>query len=395
MGNTFHDLKTGSSVGRSEFVEVLNNSFRNIRSDGVDVANVRNVTVEGNSFADFHPSAVLGDHPDMIQVWNDGCYGDMSGITIRNNILNKGSGDNVPAIFVQGSVPDANGVLPAQAHGFVIEGNVISGGTSQGIWLASLGTALVANNILTVAAGATGTPTIRTDHTSNVTIQGNTAPQINDIGSNGLVYSNNTLTNASATGVVLTGTAGSDVLTGGAGNDKLTCAEGDDIGDGAGGKDILDGGAGSDRLLGGDGNDTLNGGAGADELHGGAGNDGFFGGGSNDRIFGGLGTDTIYGDGGNDTLEGGAGSDVLYGGVGADTFAFADGSGSDRIVDFQDGSDVLDFSKFTGVTSIQDLQIDVLSATETIVRYSDGVSAVELRVTGASPISIDQSDFVF
>ena len=412
-GNTFHDLKTGTSVGRSEFVDVRNNTYTDIRSDGVDVANVRNVTVDGNTFANFHPSTALGDHPDMIQVWNDGAYGDMSGIIIRNNILTKGTGADVQAIFIQGAVAGAGGIFPPQAHDFVIEANHISGGSSQGIWLSNITTALVANNLLTIAPGGASPPTIRTDHTINVTVQNNTAPQINEVGSTGLSYSNNTLTGTGGMINVVTGTSGDDILSGASGRDNITAAAGDDSVYGGGGNDTIDGGDGNDRLYGedgsdsltggagndvlngGDGNDTLNGGAGADEMYGGNGNDGFYGGGSNDLMFGNSGADTLYGDGGNDIIDGGAGNDVLIGGMGADRFVFANGSGSDKITDFQDGVDLIDLSQLTTVSSMAGLQIQIISATETVVRYYDGAATVDLRIISTSALAIGQSDFVF
>ncbi len=71
-GNTFHDLKSEVSVGRSEHVEVRDNSFTNIHSDGIDVANVRHVIVDGDVFTAFDPAFERGDYPDMIQVRNDG-----------------------------------------------------------------------------------------------------------------------------------------------------------------------------------------------------------------------------------------------------------------------------------------------------------------------------------
>ena len=412
-GNAFHDLKVGTSVGRSSDVVVSNNTYTDIRTDGVDVANVRNVTVEGNTFTNFHPAAALGDHPDMIQVWNDGSFGDMSGVTIRNNILNKGTGDDVQAIFIQGAVANANGVVPPEAHNFTIEGNQINGGSSQGIWLSHLTTASITANILTTAPGGASPPTIRTDHTTNVTVQGNTAPQINDVGSTGLSYGSNTLTANGGVGSTLTGTAGNDSLLGSSGSDTISAAAGDDIAFGAGGNDTIDGGDGNDRIYGeagtdtlqggagndmldgGDGNDSLNGGAGTDELRGGAGNDGFFGGGGNDRLFGDAGGDTLYGDGGNDTLEGGAGNDVLTGGAGADRFVFADGSGADRITDFQDGTDVIDMTQISAVNSMADLQVVVISATEITVRYFDGTTNAELKIISATAMSIGQADFLF
>ena len=439
-GNTFHDLKTGVSVGRSEYVEVRDNSFTDIRSDGIDVANVRHVVVDGNVFSSFHPAFELGDHPDMIQVWNDGSYGDMFDIVISNNTLSKGDGDDVQAIFVQGAIADADGNLPTSAYDIVIDGNVIDSGAAQGIWVSHVDDARISNNTLTVADDAGSIPTIRTEYTSNTIVEHNSAPQIDDIDSIGLIYTDNVITADVASGATIFGTAGADILEGSVGNDVIFAAasadiahggdgndtlhgeagddslyggEGSDGLNGGAGNDLIDGGAGNDgafggggndRMFGGNGddilfgdggNDMLNGGAGADQLHGGSGNDGFFGGGGNDLIYGDAGNDVVFGDGGNDTIDGGSGDDILRGGAGADVFILGVASGSDQIMDFADGMDRLDFSGLATVNSIDDLDIVPVSSTNVAVHYFDGISTVELELISAAPISLDASDFLF
>ncbi|MEW5963364.1 MAG: right-handed parallel beta-helix repeat-containing protein [Pseudomonadota bacterium] len=437
--NTFHDLKTAVSVGRAEEIEITANTFRDLRSDGVDLANVRRVAVEGNAFSDFHTQLALGDHPDMIQLWNDGSFGDMSDIAIRNNSLLKGAGDDVPAIFMQGALPRSGSAAPAPAHHIVIEGNVIETGAAQGIWLADVDQALISSNTVTKAADGALTPTIRTDHTSGTTIEHNIAPRIEDVGSSGLTTVGNIVTAVAAPGATIDGTSGDETLTGGAGADTISGADGNDTIYGGDGGDILSGGDGNDRLLGEAGNDTLNGGSGKDELRGGDGNDGFFGGGgddrlfgengddtllgdggndmlnggagadvirggsgndgifgggSDDRIYGEAGSDTIYGDGGNDRIDGGTGDDILRGGAGRDTFVFATGCGSDRIIDFEDGLDKIDLTHIAGINSLADLMIVSISATETTIVLFDSSATVTLRITSATPHVIDGSDLI-
>lgn len=439
-GNTFHDLKTALSVGRSEFVDVTNNRFMDIRSDGANFANVRHVVVDGNVFTDFHPAFELGDHPDMIQVWNDGSYGDMFDIVISDNELMQGAGGSVQGIFIQGAIAGSNAPAPAALHDLVISGNIIDIGAAQGIWVNQVDQALISDNILTRSEAGVSTPSIRTEHTTNTTVDHNTAPKIDDVGSTGLTYTDNTLTAGTGSGATMDGTSGSDVLYGSIGNDVISGAGGGDTIYGGDGNDRINGESGNDRLYGEDGNDTLNGGSGADELHGGKGSDGFFGGGDNDRVFGeagddvlfgdggndtlnggagadelhggsgndgffggggddhiygDAGIDTIYGDGGNDVIDGGIGDDVLRGGAGADTFVQGIGGGSDRILDFQDGIDKLDLSALTWVGAVADLHLVQTSATSTTIYYFDGVGDVSLKVVSAAPIILDGSDFLF
>jgi Ca2+-binding RTX toxin-like protein len=438
-GNSFHDLKTGLAVGRSENVSVKSNRFEDIRSDGAVFASVRDVIVDGNTFTNFRPAYELGDHPDMIQVWNDGSFGEMSNITISNNTLTRGDGGDVQAILIQGQSPNSSGTLPAPAFDIVVENNVIDGGTSQGIWVYDVAEVQILGNVLTQAAGGALQPTIKTENTTQSTVANNVAPIISDVGSVGLTTSENITTAGSISGTVLNGTSAADILNGGATDDRLNGLSGDDTlhgndghdqlnggggndklfggsgrdtlsgGDGAdelqggSGRDVLFGGAGNDKLYGQDGNDVmfgdagddfLNGGAGADEMRGGSGNDGFYGGGGNDRIFGDDGNDTIFGDGGNDRIDGGRGNDVLRGGANSDTFVFQWAGGSDTILDFQDGLDRIDFSNLTTVTSYADLDITALNATSYAIGYFDGVDDVTLTVVSATPFVLGADDLI-
>ncbi|MGD9669742.1 MAG: right-handed parallel beta-helix repeat-containing protein [Hyphomicrobiaceae bacterium] len=439
-GNAFHDLKTGVSVGRSTYIDVTNNSFTDIRSDGADFANVRHVLVDGNTFTNFHPAFDLGDHPDMIQIWNDGSFGDTYDIAISNNELIQGDGGNVQGIFVQGALAQPDGSVPSPLHDLIISGNAIDIGAAQGIWLSDVDAALVSDNTVTQASGGISTPSIRTDHTSNTTVEYNNAPQIDDVGSTNLIYNDNTITAEAPSGSTIQGTSGGDTLFGSTGDDTILGGNGNDTAWGSDGNDRINGESGDDLLYGDDGNDSLNGGGGNDELHGGKGNDGFFGGGGNDRLFGEGGNDvmfgdggndmlnggggddqmhggsgndgffggggndtiygddgddTIYGDGGNDVIDGGRGNDTFIGGAGADTFVFGFGAGSDRILDFQSGSDLLDFSGLTTVASIDDLDIVQLGTKAVTISYFDGVIDVVLEIDSSSPIILDTTDFLF
>ncbi len=58
----------------------------------------------------------------------------------------------------------------------------------------------------------------------------------------------------------------------------------------------------------------------------------------------------------DDTIEGTFRDDTLMGGGGADTFVFDEDSGDDTITDFTAGTDKIDLSAFTDITSIGDLR---------------------------------------
>ncbi len=161
---------------------------------------------------------------------------------------------------------------------------------------------------------------------------------------------------------------------------------GDLVGHGNSGDNILYGNSGSNTLWGLDGNDKLDGKAGADIMYGGYGNDTYYVDDSNDKAIeddAAGGRDKVYasasftlgnfiesltltgtgnidgtgngdnniivGNAGNNVLTGGAGNDTLTGGAGADTFVFAQfgiANGSDRILDFEQGTDHLQFAGY-------------------------------------------------
>ncbi len=99
----------------------------------------------------------------------------------------------------------------------------------------------------------------------------------------------------------------------------------------------------------------------------------------------------IRGDFDDDIIEGGPGTDRLIGAPGRDTFVFRDGFEEDRILDFTDGSDLMDFGQHTGVADINDLSISQVSTSVVIV---DGLGGrIVLASTDISEIS--EADFIF
>lgn len=127
---------------------------------------------------------------------------------------------------------------------------------------------------------------------------------------------------------LLTGDDADNVIEGGDGNDRLVALIGNDTVSGGDGADVVRGGRDNDRLDGNDGDDRIQG-----EL-------------GEDLLLGGTGEDFLFGGANEDTLNGGADDDLLSGGSHRDTFVFEQGSGFDRIIDWQDGTDVVDLTDF-------------------------------------------------
>lgn len=238
------------------------------------------------------------------------------------------------------------------------------------------------------------------------------------------------------------GLDGNDTIEGKGGDDHLHGEEGNDILRGDDGNDSLFGGAGDDKLFGGKGGDALFGGAGNDTLSGDGGVDIFDGGdgvdtvdftysssdnvinletghinwpsvggmetivnvenvigssgvnvitgsSTDNRLEGRGGNDILVGGDGADTIIGGDNDDQLSGGAGADLFVFNLKDDKDVITDFEDGTDMLDFSS-TGLT-FNDITITVNANGSTVISYGYN-EQVELENTAGQ---IDQSDFIF
>lgn len=242
-------------------------------------------------------------------------------------------------------------------------------------------------------------------------------------------------TNASET---LTGTGEGEQILGEGGNDIINAGAGDDIIVGGNGNDILYGEGGNDLFIigsTGPGWDTFNGGAGNDTVDAidgayiglsmtfGADNniETFVGngstvilgsykhnlwdfsastltgihainsGGGNDNVIGTSGDDRIDGGTGNDSLAGHLGDDILKGGSGRDKFVFADNGGDDRILDFEDGRDLVDLTGVLGVESFEDLQITEVNGNSVI----DFNNEDDLTLVGIGVDQLSDADFLF
>lgn len=240
----------------------------------------------------------------------------------------------------------------------------------------------------------------------------------------------------------LRGDAGDDVLNGHSGNDLLYGGTGDDVLDGSTGTNMLYGEDGDDTFLGGYGTNFISGGAGSDtvtyedlvypfnihvhlrvavnlsndvtslsakgdtltgieNLTGGSGGDLLMGDNAANVLNGLLGDDDLWGGGGNDTLIGGTGADQLYAGCGddllwggaadgdVDMFVFKDFWGTNRIMDWEDGTDLIDVRPITGVNGFADVTVDQSSGIDTVITAGNVVIILDGFMG-----TIDQNDFL-
>ncbi|MEM7524082.1 MAG: calcium-binding protein, partial [Pseudomonadota bacterium] len=151
--------------------------------------------------------------------------------------------------------------------------------------------------------------------------------------------------------------------------------------------DTRNGGVDDDSLVGGAGDDVLGGGGGNDTLVAGAGDDTLRGDVGDDLLQGEAGADSLIGGLGADTLDGGGGADALTGSAGADLFTFTGATDSDRILDFEDGVDMISIAS---AADFSDLTISDEDAGAQI-RFIGGTVVLE----GVQASALDESDFVF
>ena len=206
---------------------------------------------------------------------------------------------------------------------------------------------------------------------------------------------------------------GDDTVTGSDDDDRLLGEGGEDRIVAGGGNDYIEGGADSDQLLGGEGDDTIYGDW-KDQSGDGEASDMLFGGDGNDQLFGGGGDDVVAGDAGNDTISGGTGDDILVGDstypyelpdapwVGdADVFVFDERHwGDDRILDFNDGLDLLDFSGHATITDFADFNITQVGG-DTLISYTAPPNGFGAPLTSTITLhhmnagDLDGADFIF
>ncbi|MFK7943305.1 MAG: M10 family metallopeptidase C-terminal domain-containing protein [Paracoccaceae bacterium] len=223
----------------------------------------------------------------------------------------------------------------------------------------------------------------------------------------------------------LDGGDGDDRLIAGSGTDALSGGAGDDLMNGGIGNDMLQGGAGNDRLIGSHGDDTLLGGEGDDLILGGTGDDLMLGGAGADQFRGGSGFDTVSyaleqgsvtvlmgqlgandgaaegdklrgiehlaGSAFDDTLGGDKRGNMLTGGAGEDRFVFDNARfGHDRITDFENGSELLDFT----ATGINFEDFSLRQDGDDAVLFLEFDSRSSLVLEGVNVDQIDADDFL-
>lgn len=365
----FSNLKHGIEILDNSHLKIVQNSFHDLRTDGIRGGGDSNVLIGQNSFTSFHPA--VGDHPDAIQFWTTNTAAIAHDIIVSGNSVIRGSGSPVQGVFFRdqvGNLPYAN---------VSVNNNIVAGGMYNGIFVSGAADANISKNI--VVGFSDQRSWIRADNVSNLVVDANMATffmlpvagtpignqliqNASDGGSSSLQF---WLTNHQVPGD-FAGTAAQFVLSlgltsvgavNGGANDHIITITGTD-----GADRLIADPTFTSYLFGGGGADTLTGNGVGTALHGGAGDDNFvvkslgdivieLAGEGNDtvtsyvdytlaanveslrlagdahvgtgnkldnRLVGSTGNDTLHGMGGDDAIQGCAGADVIYGDDGND-----------------------------------------------------------------------------
>lgn len=211
----------GLVVFRCENVTIQGNDVSQIRSDGMNFAQVERVRVLDNHIHSFLRSEASGDHADMIQIWTNGTDRPTRDVTIRGNLLNSGPGLYTQSIFMRNDQVD-RGLAGREMfyRDITIEQNVILNAHLHGITIGETDGLTIRNNTVVQNIRSAGddpgrplwVPMIRVSEAArDVRIEANIVTSIEGhTGQSGWRVDDNLLLPPQAYGGVFTGMLGGD-----------------------------------------------------------------------------------------------------------------------------------------------------------------------------------------
>ena len=178
VNSEFQQLNRAAMFGNSTHIEVRNNNFHDLRSDGVDFAEVQNVLIDNNRFTNFFPEGTA--HPDAIQFWTRGTTKPSTDIVISNNVILQGEGRGTQGIFLS----DKDGLLPFER--VTITNNLVYVNDGHnGLHVFSGKSVVVQNNTVVSERGDKETIYIRMEQIDGLVLKHNVSDTIiNDRNSN-------------------------------------------------------------------------------------------------------------------------------------------------------------------------------------------------------------------
>lgn len=139
---------SGIGLLDSQDVTVRANDLHSMRRDGITVAQVSHLLIEGNWIHDFDRSVASGDHPDMIQFWTTNTSEPSSDVLIQDNLLSSGDGAWTQSIFIRNEEVDQGrrSFADMAYRNLRIENNVIINAHLHGIAVGETDGLVVLNN---------------------------------------------------------------------------------------------------------------------------------------------------------------------------------------------------------------------------------------------------------
>jgi Right handed beta helix region len=140
-------FKIGLHTRDVQNLTVTGNDFHNLRMDGMQFVEVRNVTISDNFIHSFTRAEDAPDHPDMIQFWTTGAKSASVNILIENNTLDAEQGTWTQSIFMRNERADqGEGGPEIWYQNVIIRGNVIRNAHRHGITVGETIGLIIADN---------------------------------------------------------------------------------------------------------------------------------------------------------------------------------------------------------------------------------------------------------
>ncbi|WP_311029148.1 right-handed parallel beta-helix repeat-containing protein [Mesorhizobium koreense] len=147
--NEFSNFLRAAVFSGDNGVVVKDNNIHDIRSDGLDFANVNDVQIMNNYIHDFKGAPRSGDHMDMIQFWTNGTTSPSANITISENFLDSGGGSSTQSIFMRNEEVDSGRAGKEMYYkNIIIKDNIIYNSHLHGISVGEVDGITISNNTI-------------------------------------------------------------------------------------------------------------------------------------------------------------------------------------------------------------------------------------------------------
>jgi len=142
-GNVISGFNHGLTFMDSHGIDISNNEMSAMQGDGIRIAGVNGLLIEGNHLYDFLGATQEANHSDMIQFWGINTSINTENVVIRENFLDTGNGANYQMIFGHNDAFEDNGFI---FDDILIEGNVLFGAHANAIYLGDTNNVTVSHN---------------------------------------------------------------------------------------------------------------------------------------------------------------------------------------------------------------------------------------------------------